>query len=215
MPRAERRLQLLSVAQEIIEGDGIGALTMSALAERSGASKPVVYEHFENSEAVAVALLEDYYEGAIKFVTERVEHAESIDQYIGIVIDSLFEYNTKYRVNLRNITNGYSSSPLLNATYLDQRKRSADVFFGLLQQQGVPKNVSLVAARGLLEMMDGVVMEFAAKTSSSIARDTLKRMMIGAIHSLAAEPGPRPHTPSAILKYRAGRSKPRKAPPAP
>ena len=60
MPKAERRVQLLKIAYDMIDQDGIGALTMAGLAERSGAAKPVVYEHFSNSQEVIFCLLDDY-----------------------------------------------------------------------------------------------------------------------------------------------------------
>ena len=213
MPRAERRKHLLSVARDIIREDGIGGLTMQALAERSGASKPVVYEHFENSESVAVALLEARFEGAIKFVTDRAEQAETIDQYMSIVIDSLFEFNVRDSLVLRKITNGFSSSSVVNAVYLRHQREAVAVYVDLLRQQGAPGNVSLIAGYGLFEMVNSVVSEFAGQPNNSIARDTLKQMVRGAIHSLVAQPAARPHTPPAILGYRAGQSRRRKSAP--
>lgn len=51
-----RRQQLLNVAVEIIVDRGIAALTMEGLAERSGVSKALPYQHFENAKAVLLAL---------------------------------------------------------------------------------------------------------------------------------------------------------------
>jgi AcrR family transcriptional regulator len=200
MPKAERRLQLLAVAREIIERDGIGALTMSAIAERSGASKPVVYEHFENSEAVALAILEDYAQGLIEYVTDRVQHAQTIDQYMNTVIDAMFDYNVQTKLIVRKITNGFSSTDLVNEYYLKRQRKSVDVVRNLLEQQGVARNISGVAAYALLEMMTNTVLEFSMKTNNSIARDTLKRMVSSTIHSLMSEPGSRPRTPSSVLR---------------
>ena len=52
MLRPQRREQLLAAATGIVRISGIEALTMAALAEQAGVSKPVVYEHFSNSEEV-------------------------------------------------------------------------------------------------------------------------------------------------------------------
>jgi len=210
MPRAERRGQLLAVAREIIEAQGIGALTMSALAEQSGAAKPVVYEHFENSEAVAVALLEDTFARTITFVTARAEGAEDIDAYMAVVIDSLFEFQTLERSIVRKITNGFSSNSAVNAVYLDQQKRAVDVYRDLIEQQGVARPAARVAAYALNAMVDGTIPEFAVRANTTLARDTLKRLVSGAIHSLAPVQGPRPHTPAAILRYGADKPKARR-----
>lgn len=208
MPRAERRLQLLAVAREIVEEEGIGALTMSALAHRSGAAKPIVYEHFENSEAVAVALLENYFESISTEVFDRVKDAETIDEYMNIVIDSLFDIQAQHRSIARKITNGFSSSVLLNGVYMVQNKKALSLYEGLLQQQGVSKNVARVAAYGLAEIVTNVVLEFSGRSTNSLARETLKRMVSGLIHSLAPEAGSKPYTPSPGVRHSGrGRSK--------
>ncbi len=61
MPRAERRKALLLAARCIVRERGAAALTMQGLADAAGVSKPVVYTHFKNGDAVAIALLDDYF----------------------------------------------------------------------------------------------------------------------------------------------------------
>ncbi len=50
--RADRRQLLLETATEIVETEGWIALTMSALAERGGTSRQLVYQHFPNLETL-------------------------------------------------------------------------------------------------------------------------------------------------------------------
>lgn len=50
LSRDRRRQALLDVASLIVEQDGWPALTMSALAERGGTSRQLVYQHFPNLE---------------------------------------------------------------------------------------------------------------------------------------------------------------------
>lgn len=206
MPRAERREQLLEVAQQIVEGEGVGALTMSALAERAGASKPVVYEHFENSEAVAVAVLERNLDDLVAFVLERVENAADIYAYMDLAIDAQFDFHNRHGLITRNITSGASSSEIVNRAYLDRRQMAIYVFQGLLEQQGVPRSRSVVAAHALSEMIGAIVFDFARGKASSAARETLKTMVGGLIRSLGPTPGPKPHTPSiSDFRKRQGR----------
>lgn len=47
-----RRDMLLGVAAEMVESEGWAALSMSALAERAGTSRQLVYHHFPNLEAL-------------------------------------------------------------------------------------------------------------------------------------------------------------------
>jgi len=57
VPRRERTAQLLDVALELILESGYGALTMAAVAERAGVSKPIVYRSYPNRAALLAALL--------------------------------------------------------------------------------------------------------------------------------------------------------------
>ncbi len=52
LKRADRRQLLLDTATEIVEADGWVSLTMSALADRGGTSRQLVYQHFPNLETL-------------------------------------------------------------------------------------------------------------------------------------------------------------------
>lgn len=55
--RTERSAQLLDVALELIVEQGYDGLTMNAVAEAAGVSKPIVYRSYPNRAALLVALL--------------------------------------------------------------------------------------------------------------------------------------------------------------
>ncbi|HUR78271.1 MAG TPA: TetR/AcrR family transcriptional regulator [Acidimicrobiales bacterium] len=54
--KSDRREQLLDVAADFLTEAGAAGLTMEGLAERAGVSKALPYSHFDNSDAVLVAL---------------------------------------------------------------------------------------------------------------------------------------------------------------
>lgn len=60
LSKAERRAQLLSVAREMIRAEGADALTLGALADRAGVTKPVVYEHFGDRAGLFAALYRQF-----------------------------------------------------------------------------------------------------------------------------------------------------------
>jgi len=200
MPRKQRRAQLLGVARRIVHDGGIGALTMSGLAEQSGASKPVVYEHFQNSEAVAVALLEDYFRTMIELVANRAKKAETLEEYLSIAVDAQFEFHTTDRLVVRSITNGHSSSERVNAIYRDMRDHSVETLQELLSQQGASDAESETAGYLLWEMISSAVFEFAMAPNADAKADTLKKMLIGAVHAVVPEAKARPVTPAKILE---------------
>lgn len=199
MPRLERREQLLNVARRIIQRGGIGALTMSALAEQSRASKPVVYEHFDNSESVAIALLEDYFETMVDLVNARTSEAETLEEYLSIAIDTQFEFHKNDKLVVRSITNGHSSGDRLNTVYLKLKENSVETLAELVRQQGASPQGSEAAGHVLWEMISSTVYEFAGRPSAGTAKETLKRMVLGAINALVPGKGAKPVTPAKIL----------------
>ncbi|RKH92133.1 TetR/AcrR family transcriptional regulator, partial [Corallococcus sp. AB038B] len=56
LPKAQRREQLLDIAQTIVREEGTDALTLGYLAERAGVSKPIAYEHFKTRSGLLIAL---------------------------------------------------------------------------------------------------------------------------------------------------------------
>jgi AcrR family transcriptional regulator len=199
MPRAERRKQLLFVAKKIIANDGIGALTMSRIALQSGVSKPVVYEHFPNSEAVAIALLNEYFKEIVELVDSRTKGAETLSEYLSIAIDAQFEFHDKDTLSVRGITNGHSASDELNKTYHQMRKITLNTFQELLLQQGVAQPAARAGGFILADLMASGVLEFATWRNNVTAKEILKRMMIGAIDAIAPPGGSKPKTPARAL----------------
>ncbi|RKH07553.1 TetR/AcrR family transcriptional regulator [Corallococcus sp. CA047B] len=58
LPKAQRREQLLDIAQTIVREEGTDALTLGYVAERAGVSKPIAYEHFKTRSGLLIALYE-------------------------------------------------------------------------------------------------------------------------------------------------------------
>ncbi len=56
----ERHRQLLDAAWQLIREEGTEALTLGRLAERSGVTKPVVYDHFGTRPGLLVALYREF-----------------------------------------------------------------------------------------------------------------------------------------------------------
>jgi AcrR family transcriptional regulator len=198
MPWAERHRQLLSVAEEIIHKEGIGALTMSALAERSGASKPVVYDHFANREEVAIELMEEGYNKTTKYVADNLERSQNIFEYMDIVVESLFEVLSHSSFRVRKVTNGFSASSEVNKAYIIKQRENHQLIKNILLKQDVSESVSDVAAYVLMLMINEAVAQFV-DNRSPVDKDTIQRMVRGAIHALLPENKIKPLKASEVL----------------
>lgn len=60
LARDERYRQLLDVAWRLVRDEGTEALTLGRLAEQSGVTKPVVYDHFRTRPGLLAALYQDF-----------------------------------------------------------------------------------------------------------------------------------------------------------
>lgn len=56
MPREQRRIHLLEAAAEIARTEGTEALTLARVAQQSGVTKPVAYQHFGTRSGLLIAL---------------------------------------------------------------------------------------------------------------------------------------------------------------
>ena len=66
MSRADRREQLLRLAADMVREEGAECLTLLALAERAGVSKPIAYNHFGDRKGLLVQLYQGYDERLVQ-----------------------------------------------------------------------------------------------------------------------------------------------------
>jgi AcrR family transcriptional regulator len=188
MKGPDRRKQLLAIAREIVASEGMGALTMTTLADRADIAKPVVYFHFANRDRVAIALLDEHFADMSKFVRRRVAEASTLDEYLSLVIDGAFDFEESSSLPVRRITNGFSAEDVVNQAFHSYEERFRQQWRRLLELQDIPKNTAEIAAYGLMSMMNEVVFNFAGKTNRRHARAVAKKMMLAVVHSLLQVP---------------------------
>ncbi|UHS59783.1 TetR/AcrR family transcriptional regulator [Agrobacterium vaccinii] len=72
LPRADRRAQLLETARDMVRELGTDALTLGALAERAGVSRPITYSHFETRAGLFIALYKEMSDHQLRDLAEAV-----------------------------------------------------------------------------------------------------------------------------------------------
>lgn len=198
LPSHERRTQLLGIARAIILKDGIGALTMEALAEAAGVTKPIVYKHFENSEDVTIAVLREYAQASVEFTIGRLRQTRDLEEFFTEVIDSLFDYVGANGALSRSITSGFSSTPRIDACFLEMRNRALRIYTHLLKRQGIAEGRALLAGYALMEMINSTILEFA-KRGDAEDRRTLKDMVLATVNALVGGKGLPPDIPDHLF----------------
>lgn len=85
MAPAERREQLLDVALEIINTDGVAAVSVDAVAKLAGVTRPVVYGQFTDTDHILRTLLDREGERALAQLAEAIPddltNADPVDTF--------------------------------------------------------------------------------------------------------------------------------------
>jgi AcrR family transcriptional regulator len=110
VPRAVRRREILSAAQQVFVALGYHAAFMDEIAERAGVSKPVLYQHFPGKFELYLALLDEQIEelraavaSALASSTDNRERVRAcIDAYFGFVAAGGGAFRLVFESDLRH-----------------------------------------------------------------------------------------------------------------
>jgi AcrR family transcriptional regulator len=190
MRRDDRRKQLLGVARDIVDADGLGALTMARLAERANVAKPVVYTHFADRNAVAIALLDEHARAIRAFFEASISKATTLSGYIASVVDASFAFETVSGVPVRKITNGFVAGDEVNQVYLADEIEFREHWKRLLGLLNVPKDRAEIVAPIFAGMVSSAVLAFANSGQADLAKATLTTLLLSALNEF--RPGHHP-----------------------
>ncbi|HMF84288.1 MAG TPA: helix-turn-helix domain-containing protein [Acidimicrobiia bacterium] len=87
LTRRERRDALLDAAVEIVTSGDVAAVSMEAVAERAGVSRPLVYKHFANRSELLAAVYRREARGLHLQLAREVGAAESVEGMFRALID--------------------------------------------------------------------------------------------------------------------------------
>ena len=111
----ERRRQLLDIAESLLEGSGSDALRMDTLASAAGVTRPVVYSHFDNRDALIIALLERH-ESRLRAVDAPADNADDFPTIIRNATATYLHTSVTHGQAMRALVAGANLSPLVEET---------------------------------------------------------------------------------------------------
>ncbi|CAN5854027.1 TetR/AcrR family transcriptional regulator [soil metagenome] len=100
----QRREQLLTVAGERFAELGFHALSMEAIADAAGVSKPVLYQHFPSKRALYLGLVDDAVSEMQRQVTRALEGTTDNRERIVGAIRAFFDFVEDQRFRLLFLT---------------------------------------------------------------------------------------------------------------
>ena len=89
--RAERRMELLDAADNVIRRDGPAA-SMDVIAREAGITKPILYRHFGDKGGLYTALAERYANGLMSEIKDSLGRATDPKARLSLTIDTYFSW---------------------------------------------------------------------------------------------------------------------------
>lgn len=94
LPRHERRQQLLQTANSVFAERGYHATSMDDIAERSGVSKPVLYQHFKSKLELYLALVDEASDRLEAVVSRAVESTTANPERVEATLHAIYDFVT-------------------------------------------------------------------------------------------------------------------------
>jgi AcrR family transcriptional regulator len=188
MRAGERREHLLATAAELVGKRGWEALGMVPLAEAAGVSRQLIYEHFENVDALSVQVTHYLFDEVARATSEALErHPDDLRAAIESAARSQFELPRSARLALRELASGPGGrSRALQRLRTRIRRHIGDLWAPRIRRHagvGEPEARAVAwtmsaAAWGLVDLIDDGVL------SPAEAVDLYVKTSLGAIEAL-------------------------------
>jgi AcrR family transcriptional regulator len=190
-----RREALLDVTRRLVDEQGPGGVTMGTVAERAGVTRALVYKHFENKDALLVALYQREASALDRRIRRHVDAAPEgfepkLRAFVGACLEAVGEHS-RFFTPLRSVGAGAS-------TRRQQRRwdrRTSAYFVGLAVEEFGIDEGDAIAALGVLFLGLQSLLSEMRRSPGAAQREHLAaiyvEMTLGALTRLAAVSSPR------------------------
>lgn len=93
--KAKVRADILKAALSIIKTEGSQALSMRKIADSIEYAVPVIYEHFENKEAILIELCRQGYAEMVKQIIRKDKDSNAPREKLEVIINAMWKFAIK------------------------------------------------------------------------------------------------------------------------
>jgi AcrR family transcriptional regulator len=181
MAREDRRKHLLQTALGMIREEGTEALTLARLAERSGVTKPIAYEHFGTREGLLIALFRDYDDQTTVAVQAALSKGgKTLEEVASILSTAYIDTCVQMGAEVRAVYNSLSTSPETEAFRQSWRDFLINEFYKALtpfiRRTAKESKLLLIGLLGAAELLAEAAV--AGRVSRNQAVNTLTHLMV-------------------------------------
>ena len=183
LSKADRRAQLLGVAREMIRAEGADALTLGALADRAGITKPVVYEHFGDRSGLFAALYRQFDERQdASLVTALANARPDVEGVVDVIAASYIACARAEGVEMAGVVATLAGTPVLarirQESVVAYVERCRTALARVVGAENIDP-ITLEAAFASADVLAGAVL--ASRIDEGDAHETLVRILLAAI----------------------------------
>lgn len=183
LSREDRRRQLLDVAWQLVRSEGTEALTLGRLAEHSGVTKPLVYDHFETRQGLLAALYREYDARQTALMDAALQASRAtLEDRAAVIASSYVDCVMQQAREIPGVIAALAGSP-----ELEKIKRDYEIaFIGRCRDMLAPfAGKGAIAAAGLWGMLGAAEgLSHAAaigEISAGQARDELRETIVAMV----------------------------------
>ena len=185
---ADRRMQLLDVAADVVSSIGVRALTLDAVAEKAGVHRPVVYRHFANVDQLLAAVVDRELGRLSRSTADAVAGVEGFEQRLRSAVTAWMDHFAKSATLMDAALVRPPTSVELRAKRREQNNASMAFLTGELHAAGLTDVDAEIAAALLLNGLTGVVALWRAKRlTRPVAVDRFVAIAMGIVAALGHE----------------------------
>jgi AcrR family transcriptional regulator len=151
MSAEDRRRQILDVASDLVRQSGAGNLTMEAIAEGAGVSKPLIYLHFTGTADVLLNLMREECERLDAQVFVLLTQAQSLDEQLDALMRPYLDLLEERGSLFDELVIRQSNREVLDRWQAERRSGVVDFLAALIcDGRDMDQRQASIAATGLL-----------------------------------------------------------------
>lgn len=152
------RTKIVTVAETLFAERGFDGTSLREIAERTGATKSLIYHYYENKEALYQAILEDGVSGVVTQVEEIAENGEEpktqIRAVVQVFLDAYHDAPHQFQMIQRAIDDHHSVAAVLAERWFSRAHLALQTIVAEGVQQGgfkpLPTQMAPFAIIGLI-----------------------------------------------------------------
>jgi AcrR family transcriptional regulator len=178
---AERHEQYLRCAAELVLSDGVGAVTMDAVAAAAGVNKALLYRQFANRGELLLALFDRETRGLDAAVLGAMEGVEGFEPQLRAWVKAWFDFIGARGVLLGRLMEARTVSDEVAGRHQERTHTISDVMGAWYEEAfALPADVARDAAAMLYAALGGVIERWSASPTSA-TRGRLEPAYIGTV----------------------------------